>query len=108
FGFCIGDVCGKGAPAAAVTALTRHTIRTASLVAPRPAPEVGLVAANDGILRRLEESRFCTVVYGYGTRRPGGLVELVLASAGHPPALVGRDRQVLRARQAGKALVGRH
>jgi serine phosphatase RsbU (regulator of sigma subunit)/PAS domain-containing protein len=104
FGFCIGDVCGKGAPAAAVTALTRHTIRTASLVAPRPDPEVVLVAANDGILRRLEESRFCTVVYGYGTRRPGGLVELVLASAGHPPPLVVRDGQVLRPTKPGTLL----
>jgi serine phosphatase RsbU (regulator of sigma subunit) len=104
FAFCIGDVCGKGAPAAAVTALTRHTIRTASLVAAEPEPEIVLVAANDGILRRLEDSRFCTVAYGAATRTADGGIDLVLASAGHPQPIMVRDGRLLRPTRPGTLL----
>jgi serine phosphatase RsbU (regulator of sigma subunit) len=104
FGFCIGDVCGKGAPAAAVTALTRHTIRTASLIAPSPDPAAVLIAANDGILNRLEDSRFCTVVYGCCARNPDGSLELDIASAGHPLPLLIRDGRLEQPLRPGTLL----
>ena len=36
WGFVIGDVCGHGAEAAAVTALTRHTTRAIARLVSRP------------------------------------------------------------------------
>ena len=36
WGFLLGDVCGRGAEAASVTALTRHTARTAAMIEARP------------------------------------------------------------------------
>jgi PAS domain S-box-containing protein len=79
----IGDVCGKGAEAAALTALARYTLRAVS-----PAPPVeALTRLNDAILRQRNDLRFITLVYAVldlsdGRRR------LTLASGGHPPPLL--------------------
>ena len=55
----IGDVCGKGAEAAAVTALARYTIRTAAVR--RRSPAAILRWLNDAMLRQDLEGRFCTI-----------------------------------------------
>lgn len=83
----IGDVCGKGADAAALTALVRHTIRA---VAPyERGPASILRAVNRAICREDSDGRFCTVA----------LAELDLAQdparvtvalGGHMPPLVRR------------------
>ncbi|HVE94225.1 MAG TPA: SpoIIE family protein phosphatase [Acidimicrobiales bacterium] len=85
----LGDVCGKGAEAAAVTALTRYTARAAAMRARRPT----------SVLRQLNEAlyrdatdRFCTVVYGRLRISPAKGASLVLGSGGHPPALLLRPR----------------
>jgi serine phosphatase RsbU (regulator of sigma subunit) len=77
----IGDVCGKGAEAAAVTALARHTIRAAVVHDPRPAAV--LRALNDAILRHGTDFRFCTVVYVRLVPTVDG-VEACIATGGHP------------------------
>jgi serine phosphatase RsbU (regulator of sigma subunit) len=89
FGFLIGDVCGKGAAAAAITALSRHTIRTALILG--TTPREALIALNDGLLRRTTRERFVTAVCGRGVRTTDGY-EFRVASGGHPlPILVGGD-----------------
>ncbi|MGW1892335.1 PP2C family protein-serine/threonine phosphatase [Streptomyces sp. NPDC002004] len=90
FAFFLGDVCGKGPQAAAVTSLTRYTLRAAALHDPDP------VSALSTLNRVLHERyagsgdpRYCTTIFG--TLEPDaatGNVAVRLASGGHPPALV--------------------
>jgi serine phosphatase RsbU (regulator of sigma subunit) len=81
----IGDVCGKGAEAASLTALTRHTIRAAAMAHERPAAIVDVL--NEAIRRQVTDGRFCTVVLGHvHVQAQGAAVSLV--RAGHPPPLV--------------------
>ena len=84
----IGDVCGKGADAAGVTGLARHTIRAVAMQERSPA----------AILARLNEvmlgngDRFCTVCYVRVELDPAsGGAKLSLASAGHALPLVVRS-----------------
>ena len=83
--FEIGDVSGKGAEAAAVTALARHTVRTASL---QPAsPGELLETLNEALLIQRAGSEFCTVCLGELSLSDGSGT-LTVALGGHPPALV--------------------
>jgi serine phosphatase RsbU (regulator of sigma subunit) len=89
--FIIGDVSGKGAEAAAVTALTRHTLRTAALLGSNPAADLALL--NRAMAADATE-RFCTVICGHIRRDAGGL-QCRLANGGHlPPLLLRRDGTV--------------
>jgi len=85
--FEIGDVSGKGAEAAAVTALARHTVRTASL---QPAsPRELLETLNDALLVQRAGSEFCTVCLGQlSVAADGSSGSLTVALGGHPPALL--------------------
>src|SRR4051812_32130730 len=85
--FEIGDVSGKGAEAAAVTALARHTVRTASL---QPATLSDLLTTlNDALLVQRAGAEFCTVCLACLTL--GERATLTVALGGHPPALVLRS-----------------
>jgi serine phosphatase RsbU (regulator of sigma subunit) len=81
----VGDVCGKGAEAAALTAMVRYTVRAESLHHHSPCQVLGLL--NDAILRQIEDGRFCTALHGRLEIVSGG-AQLTLASAGHPQPLV--------------------
>src|SRR3954452_23243040 len=83
----IGDVSGKGAPAAAVTALARYTLRTASANA--PTPSVALDALNEALLERRRDQEFCSVAVAYMKLKDDRL-EVKLSLGGHPPAIVNR------------------
>jgi PAS domain S-box-containing protein len=88
----VGDVCGKGAEAAAVTALARHTLRAAALHT--SFPEDVLLALNEAILRAELDYRFCTVAYLALAPADGGM-EATIATGGHPlPILVRADGRV--------------
>jgi sigma-B regulation protein RsbU (phosphoserine phosphatase) len=76
----IGDVCGKGAEAATITALARYTVRTAAMSTGRP--RAVLHTLNEALLRHPSD-RFCTVLYGALVQHPQG-VRMTLASGGHP------------------------
>ena len=83
----IGDVCGKGAEAAAVTALARYTIRTAAVR--RRSPAAILRWLNDAMRRQELDGRFCTIACVHlDTSRPE--IRLSVACGGHPPGLVRR------------------
>jgi sigma-B regulation protein RsbU (phosphoserine phosphatase) len=83
--FFLGDVCGKGAEAAAVTSLTRYTLRAAAQHHDDPT-EV-LDALNSALLLDPSVgSRFCTCVFGTLQPAPGGGFSVTVATGGHPPA----------------------
>lgn len=87
----IGDVCGKGATAAAVTAMARWTLRSLA-GAVRPPADV-LRALNDSMLRQDLDGRFITILYAL-VEVADDEARVAVACAGHPPAvLVPRDRE---------------
>ena len=91
--FAVGDVCGTGAEAAAVTGLARHTIRALALAGFPVAPT--LERLNDAILEEGERSRFLTLVCGTLHPLEDGRLRVSLVSAGHPlPFVVRRDGTV--------------
>jgi phosphoserine phosphatase RsbU/P len=80
----IGDVCGKGPEAAALTALVRYTTRAAAIQTRRPRLVLDLV--NEAVLRH-DPEQFCTVTY-VRLRPEGDGARLTVSCAGHPPPLV--------------------
>ena len=98
----IGDVCGKGADAAALTALTRYTIRAIASADKLPSEILRLL--NDAILRQRTDNRFCTVAYARVAKTPKG-VRVELSSGGHPLPLITRsDGEAEYAGEAGTLL----
>lgn len=87
--FFLGDVCGKGPQAAAVTSLARYTLRAAALHDPDPVN--ALTTLNTVLHDRYSrgEGRYCTVIFGV-LEPADGHVEVHLASGGHPSALIQR------------------
>jgi hypothetical protein len=81
----VGDVCGKGPEAAAVTALVRHSIRAFAFVRRSPAQVLG--AVNEVMLGHALSQRFATVVLA---RLDLALkpATAVIAGAGHPPPVL--------------------
>lgn len=77
----MGDVCGKGPDAAALTALARYTIRTAAMADRSPGEILSML--NDAILRQRSDKRFCTVTYAQMEERQSKMV-MTVASGGHP------------------------
>lgn len=101
-GLVIGDVCGTGPAAAAITGLARHTIAGAAWHG--DGPEAVLRHLNTTMLRRTSDS-FCTVVYGTLAQGEAGLT-VTLTSAGHPlPVLARADGTVEAAARPG-TLIG--
>ena len=89
WGVAIGDVCGKGEEAAAVTAAARHAIRVLAHWTADPA-EV-LAKANEVMLAEEFGDRFVTAKNAH-LRWQDGRLHVVLGSAGHPgPVLVRPD-----------------
>jgi sigma-B regulation protein RsbU (phosphoserine phosphatase) len=87
-GFFLGDVCGKGAEAAAVTSLARYTMRTAAML--NEGPWAILADLNEALrLEGGESMQTCTVVYGE-IDTGGDATTARLVVAGHPAPLVVR------------------
>jgi PAS domain S-box-containing protein len=87
----IGDVCGKGAEAATLTALARYTLRAAGRAGTASArrPRAVLGELNEALLREQLGYRFCTVLYASLTPRDAR-VTVCIATGGHPLPLVVR------------------
>jgi sigma-B regulation protein RsbU (phosphoserine phosphatase) len=95
FSFVLGDVAGKGPPAALLAAVLQG-IFTAN--AHRGlGPAMAIREANDALVRRAIEARFATAVYG--ALSPDG--SLTYCNAGHnPPLLIGK-RGIMRLETGG-------
>ncbi|MEV4949361.1 SpoIIE family protein phosphatase [Streptomyces sp. NPDC053755] len=106
--FFLGDVCGKGPEAAAVTSLTRYTLRAAALHTPDPV--AALTTLNTVLHERYSggDPRYCTAIFGILEPDPvTGDATVRLASGGHPPALILRaDGTCDYLRTPGGLLVG--
>ncbi len=86
FGFALGDVSGKGPPAALLGALLQGNLAAQTTTASGPADALGNV--NTALIHRAIESRFVTLFYA--VLSPSG--QLTFCNAGHnPPFLVGRN-----------------
>jgi PAS domain S-box-containing protein len=107
WGVVIGDVCGKGAEAAAVLALARYTIR--AMVMREECPSAILAGLNEAMLRQRRERddhKFCTVAcirVETDAAERGARVNISLG--GHPaPVLLGADGSVRRLGDTGRVL----
>jgi serine phosphatase RsbU (regulator of sigma subunit) len=83
----VGDVCGKGAEAAALTGFLRHTTVAYARQATSPAKVLSMV--NRVMLDQDFEGRFATAIL-VRMRLTGADVAVTVASAGHPAALLTR------------------
>ncbi|MEU2023348.1 SpoIIE family protein phosphatase [Streptomyces sp. NPDC016469] len=82
YGFAIGDVCGTGPEAAAVTGLARHALRL--LAREGFAGPAVLERLNAAILDEGTRSRFLTLLYGELWPQEDGSALLKVVCAGHP------------------------
>ncbi len=103
-GFFLGDVCGKGPAAAAITSLARYTMRTAAML--HEEPEDILLDLNAALLMHgPDPMSTCSAVYGQIDSRDGATTVL-LAVAGHPPPLIVREDGSVETTQAHGTLLG--
>ncbi|WP_157592004.1 SpoIIE family protein phosphatase [Solirubrobacter soli] len=77
----MGDVCGKGAQAAAVTAMVRYTIRAAVMRNRSPA---GILRWLNAAMLRQRAGRFVTLAIARFEIHPDGSVIVTVSSGGHP------------------------
>ncbi len=104
FGLAVGDVCGKGAAAAALTALARHTVRTASIALADHRPADVMRSLNDAVMKRAGSGQFCTVAHVYGVPVEDGF-DVTIASGGHPlPFIIRADGTVEQPGRPGTLL----
>ncbi len=82
----LGDVCGKGAAAAVVTALARYTVRASALHL--ATPRAVLAGLHDALLGYYPDT-FCTALFVLVERAAGGH-RLTAATGGHPLPLCRR------------------
>jgi phosphoserine phosphatase RsbU/P len=75
----LGDVCGKGLPAAIVTSLARYTVRAEALRTPYPS---AVLASLHDVLVRYHPEQFCTAVFVALDRTAEG-ARLTVSSGGH-------------------------
>ncbi|MFF6836804.1 GAF domain-containing SpoIIE family protein phosphatase [Streptomyces sp. NPDC012438] len=98
----IGDVCGKGPTAAALTGLVRHTARAAGRW--NSEPRAVLQAVNDAIIAGSSAHIFCTAAHA-DLETSTSPMRLRLVLGGHPHPLLRRaDGTVVRIGTAGTFL----
>jgi sigma-B regulation protein RsbU (phosphoserine phosphatase) len=99
FGFALGDVAGKGPPAALLTAVLQGIFAAHTFVSVEPKETVARV--NRALIHRSIESRFATIFFGVVD--DGG--RLTYCNAGHnPPLLIGKHG--IRRLEEGGLIVG--
>jgi len=102
-GFALGDVAGKGPPAALLSAMMQGIFAAQAASSDSPSQTIGRV--NLALYRRGIESRFVTLMYG--AMKPDG--RLTYCNAGHNPPLIispGDSAQKVRRLECGGPIVG--
>ena len=98
FAFALGDVAGKGPPAALLTAMIQGAF--AAQVTAAESPAALMAHVNRTLIRRAIQSRFAPVMYG--VLAPDG--SLTYCNAGHnPPMLIGKG---VRRLETGGLILG--
>jgi len=101
-GLVVGDVCGKGAEAAAIMGIARQTVRAAGVLESRPSAILEVL--NEALLRDRTDL-FCTAC-DIRVRPLASTARMTVSLAGHPrPFLVRADGRVERTGIPG-SLVG--
>jgi sigma-B regulation protein RsbU (phosphoserine phosphatase) len=99
FGFALGDVAGKGPPAALMSAMMQGMFAAQAHFTAGPAPAIANM--NKALCRRGLESRFVTLMYGLVSAAG----QLTYCNAGHnPPFVIGKAG--VRRLEAGGPVVG--
>ena len=100
--FVIGDVSGKGIPAALFMALTKTQIKASS--SRRRTPGDVLYRANNDLCHENESGMFCTLFYGIMNMETG---EVTYANAGHnPPYIINKSGEPLQIESTGGIALG--
>ena len=99
-GFALGDVAGKGPPAALLSAMMQGMFAAQAATSARPAETITRV--NLALYRRGIESRFVTLMYGC-LRNDG---DLTYCNAGHNPPLIVSPSGTVRRLECGGPIVG--
>jgi PAS domain S-box-containing protein len=102
WGVVVGDVCGKGAEAAALTGMARHTIRGSTL---RQTSPRGALEDLNRVMLREDGERFCTVALGR-VETTERAARLTVACGGHPLPFVLRRRGKVETIGAPGSLLG--
>jgi serine phosphatase RsbU (regulator of sigma subunit) len=97
----IGDVTGRGAQAASITAVVRYTLRTAAMLTDDPLVALGTL--NRALLAR-RDTALCTAAVAVLAEDPAQPVRL--AVAGHPPPLLVDGGQVSEVGGTGDPVLG--
>lgn len=98
----VGDVSGKGAEAAAQTAMAKYMLRAFAMR--NPAPASVMFHLNNALCQSLAEDKFTTLFYGVYDPR---MRTLVFANGGHPePLLYRAARAEIEVVQAEGSIVG--
>jgi sigma-B regulation protein RsbU (phosphoserine phosphatase) len=100
YGVALGDVAGKGPPAALLATVVQSHCSANAPLASDPADLMTRV--NSALLRRAIEARFATMCYA--TLAPGGLFRYSNAGQEHP--VIVRDGGVMEALDAGGPVLG--
>jgi serine phosphatase RsbU (regulator of sigma subunit)/pSer/pThr/pTyr-binding forkhead associated (FHA) protein len=99
FAFTLGDVAGKGPPAALLTAMIQGAF--AAQVTSTESPAALIAHINRTLIRRAIQSRFVTVMYGM--LAPDG--RLTYCNAGHNPPIL-MSRSGVRRLETGGLILG--
>jgi serine phosphatase RsbU (regulator of sigma subunit)/anti-sigma regulatory factor (Ser/Thr protein kinase) len=100
FAVVVGDVCGKGPQAAAVTALARYTLRAHAAAA--LSPSFLLMRLNEALLRQRAPG-FVTVAVARVELTPSG-ARMEVTAAGHPSPILARDGRAAPVGEIGTPL----
>ncbi|MFD4477954.1 PP2C family protein-serine/threonine phosphatase [Streptomyces sp. NPDC058471] len=98
----LGDVCGKGLEAAALTGKIRNTVQA---LRPMGHDHQQLLTLLNESLLQAGHTRFATLALASVTRR-GSIVDLRLTSAGHPPPLIARADGTVDEAETRGTLIG--
>lgn len=99
----IGDACGKGPEAAALTGLARHSLRATALREPSPAGVLRLL--NETILDQVADNRFLTMAF-VRLQNEGDSARLTISCGGHPMPVIVRARGGIEQVHAPGMIVG--
>jgi PAS domain S-box-containing protein len=99
----IGDVCGKGPEAAAVTAVARWTIRSVAMDIRQPTQVLRKV--NEALVHQQLDDRFCTIAYARVVPTSQG-VRVSMCRGGHPAPLVVRADGAIEQFGTAGSLIG--